>query len=490
VGRGPSPAPGPLAPGRTRSELLAEVARALGPIPSGDPVVVGCSGGPDSTALAFLVVEARPDLAVTLVHVRHGLREDDADDACLVTEHARWLGVACEVVEVEVTVGGRGPEAAARDARYAALTAVCARLGGARLLVGHTADDQAETVLLRLARGTGTSGLGGMDPERPDVVRPLLRLRRSDVRGFTVLEGLPTTEDPTNRDPAQPRARVRSRLLPELERVGPDPVGAIVRLADLARADAAALDRWAADVIAAEGRRVGPVRCLPAVAIDQVPEAVARRIVRHLAAAIGVPAPPSAAVVSAVMALAAGRHLPLPGGGGVVSYGGGWLAFAPEPLPHAEPLALDPSGRADSEVVWEPAGVRITSRPVAAGDAQPGGQLALAGVGAPARLPRPDRDVELPPGASRDRLVLAVPDDVGPLLVRHRAPGDRVRTAIGTQRIADVLIDAGVPRPVRALWPVVVSGTAIVWVPGIAVDHTFLVAGRRQPAAMLAIRRC
>ncbi|MFP4310957.1 MAG: tRNA lysidine(34) synthetase TilS, partial [Nitriliruptoraceae bacterium] len=302
-----------LPPGRSRAALVTEVATQLAGLPAEAAVVVGCSGGPDSTALAFLAAEARPDLRLTLVHVAHGLRSAEVEDAeaRLVAQHARWLGAASRSDRVQVPPGAGGPEAAARAVRHAALADAADRLGAEAILLGHTADDQAETVLLRAARGTGIDGLGAMAPRDGRRYRPLLRLRRGDVHAFVAGEGLPVATDETNRDPAVRRSVVRHQVLPALHRVAPDPVGAVTRLAALAADDADALARVARDAV--------PVHLLGQLVIVQRPalrrahRALARRVVR---AALDpfVPQAPAADTVARVLAAVPGDRLTLPGG--------------------------------------------------------------------------------------------------------------------------------------------------------------------------------
>ena len=215
-----------------------EVAQLL----PGARVVVGVSGGQDSVALLHLLHAARPDLELIVAHVRHGLR-DDAGDSTAAADNA--VGLDLDFVECRVQVGeGRGPEDAARSARWAALAEVAAERDAVAVAVGHTMDDQAETVLLRIARGTGIPGLAGMAPVGPIpaprrslvVVRPLLGERRDVIRLAAV--GHPTVEDPTNDDADQRRARARHEALPALTRLHPsegDVVPLLARLADFAR---------------------------------------------------------------------------------------------------------------------------------------------------------------------------------------------------------------------------------------------------------------
>ncbi|MEU5789192.1 tRNA lysidine(34) synthetase TilS [Micromonospora purpureochromogenes] len=235
------------------------VRRALTALPADGPVLVACSGGADSLALAAATAFVAPRLGrrAGLVTVDHGLQEGSAGRAEAV---ARWaVEAGLDPVEaVPVTVAGRpgGPEAAAREARYQALVDAARRHRAAALLVGHTRDDQAETVLLALARGAGPRGLAGM-PERRELagvplLRPLLDVTRDDTRKACAALGLNPWEDPHNADPSYARARVRADVLPVLLRaLGPGVLDNLARTARLVAADTAALDDLAAAALAA-----------------------------------------------------------------------------------------------------------------------------------------------------------------------------------------------------------------------------------------------
>lgn len=207
-------------------------------------VLAACSGGADSLVLAAALCFVAPRLGLRagLVTVDHGLQEGSAVRAVAVAEWGRAQGLKpVEVATVTVGVDG-GPEAAARTARYQALDQTAERLGAAAVLLGHTRDDQAETVLLALARGSGLRGLAGMPERRGIYRRPFLDLPRAVVREACDLLHLDPWQDPHNSDPAYTRARVRV-LLPELERVlGPGVVANLARTARLAAADDAVLD--------------------------------------------------------------------------------------------------------------------------------------------------------------------------------------------------------------------------------------------------------
>jgi len=213
-------------------------------------VVVACSGGADSLALlAATVFEARK-LAVPVIGatVDHGLQPGSADRAGAVVDQMQRLGAADTVsVQVSVAPTGQGIEAAAREARYAALSKVAADRGSHLVLLGHTRDDQAETVLLGLTRGSGGRSLAGM-PRSLDGLfhRPLLDLTRAETEAACRAEGISFWTDPHNSDPRFTRSRIRHRVLPVLEaELGPGVAAALARTAEMVRADVEALDRLA-----------------------------------------------------------------------------------------------------------------------------------------------------------------------------------------------------------------------------------------------------
>lgn len=221
------------------------------------------------------------------VVVDHRLQDGSADVAANVGETARRLGAEpVECVAVDVGSSG-GPEAAARQARYDALRAVAARNGAAAVLLGHTLDDQAETVLLGLARGSGIRSLAGMAPSEDLWRRPFLELRRADTEAVCRAAGLHWWEDPHNADPAYARARVRDRVLPVLEgEIGPGVAAALARTAMLARDDADLLDALASDLATAARRPDGDWDVATLLA---APAALRSRVLRSAALAAGAP---------------------------------------------------------------------------------------------------------------------------------------------------------------------------------------------------------
>jgi len=270
------------------------VRRTLAPLDPGDTVLVGCSGGPDSLALLSAAVFEGHKLGLRVIGltVDHGLQEGAAAQAArTVTQMAR-LG-ADETATARVTVddpAGLGPEASARRARYAALDQAAEHFGVAVVLLGHTRDDQAETVLLGLARGSGGRSLAGMRRAFGRYRRPLLDVARDDTVTACQVEGIDFWDDPHNHDPGYARVRVRRTVLPMLEEeLGPGVAATLARTADQLRADTELLDRIAEERL----RQLWPAgsdRALPVEALEIEPEAIRRRLLRLAALAAGSPA--------------------------------------------------------------------------------------------------------------------------------------------------------------------------------------------------------
>jgi len=278
-----------------QARTLAEVgARLIGLDGAAAPVVVACSGGPDSLALLALAVSS--GLAPIAVHVDHGLRPGSEAEAGVVAAHATRLGAAFHSERVDVEPGPN-VEARARAARYDALERARAETGASVVLVGHTADDQAETVLLNLLRGSAATGLGGMPVARDTVVRPMLELRRAETERLCADLGFEPVEDPSNHDVALRRNWIRHEVLPMLsEGSGRDLVPVLARQARLLRDDAEYLDALAGAVVVGGD---GP----SARALATMPLPLARRAVRRW---LG-PPPPSLDEVERVLAVARGE---------------------------------------------------------------------------------------------------------------------------------------------------------------------------------------
>ncbi|HKK07645.1 MAG TPA: tRNA lysidine(34) synthetase TilS, partial [Gemmatimonadota bacterium] len=221
-------------------------------LPRGGRVVVALSGGPDSTALLHLLlgVAGELDLSLVAAHFDHGLRSESAAEAERVRARSRALGVPCRVDRAASELEPR--QETFREARYRFLRRVARDVGAGRIATGHQADDQAETVLFRVLRGTGLRGLGGIPARRGSIVRPLLPFWKEEIVAFLEARGLEWLEDPSNRDPRWERARLRTRVLPALEEAWGRPVrGRLVDLARAARRADRALDAAAREALEA-----------------------------------------------------------------------------------------------------------------------------------------------------------------------------------------------------------------------------------------------
>ncbi|MGM7698117.1 tRNA lysidine(34) synthetase TilS [Microbacterium sp. A84] len=278
------------------AEIRLAVRTALADLPDGSSVLVALSGGADSLALAAATAfEARSrGMKVVTVTIDHGLQEGSADVAAEAAAKAESLGIRALIERVDVPgssngASNGGPEAAARDARYAALRRIAAAEHTAAVLLGHTLDDQAETVLLGLARGSGAASLQGMAPRREDEdgtvwLRPMLGVRRETTRAFCTASALTPWDDPHNLEARFARVRVRERVLPVLEtELGPGIAEALARTAGQLREDAEAFDEMIHETIEdiVEHAEAGISVSVAALAAN--PAALRNRIIRLVA---------------------------------------------------------------------------------------------------------------------------------------------------------------------------------------------------------------
>ena len=269
------------------AEVRLAVRSALADLPRGSTVVVALSGGADSLALGAATAFEAPklDLRVASLTVDHGLQAGSEEVASAAARAAAALGLDPLIVRVQVD-GDGGPEAAARDARYGVLRDAAADVRASAVLLGHTLDDQAETVLLGLARGSGAASLQGMAPVREDDdgtrwLRPLLGVRRATTRAFCDASGLQPWDDPHNADDRYARVRVRERVLPVLEaELGPGIAEALARTAEQLREDAEAFDEMIHETIEdiVEHAEAGISVSVAALAAN--PAALRNRIIR------------------------------------------------------------------------------------------------------------------------------------------------------------------------------------------------------------------
>jgi tRNA(Ile)-lysidine synthase len=254
-------------------------------LPAGSRVVIGLSGGADSVALTCLLRELADTGGFSLAglaHFNHQLRPSADRDERFCRELAGRMGLEIAVEQADVAGYAQREalslEDAARRLRYAFLERVATRWGADRIAVGHTIDDQAETVLLKLVRGAGLTGLGAIAPRRGHVIRPLLGVTKRELVAFLVSRDGSWLEDETNADVDNPRNRIRHLVLPELERAYPGAGKSVARMAEASRADAEFLDRQSADLYDAVAQTTPGTVTIDVAALTAAPVPLIRRV--------------------------------------------------------------------------------------------------------------------------------------------------------------------------------------------------------------------
>jgi tRNA(Ile)-lysidine synthase len=415
------------------SEAPLNAARQSGLIGQGEPLLVLLSGGGDSVAL--LDIATRLGSAVTALHVNYGLRDGAQEDEEFVRQLAARIGVDLHVHHVTLPAEGNLQELA-RDARYS----LAEQLAEVDYAAAHTASDQAETVLYRLAVSPGSRALHGMAPRRGRLVRPLLEVTRAEVRDYLRARGLEWREDPSNADRRFARARVRHDVVDALRELSPAAERTIAETARQLRDEAEVLDAAVADALHELGG--GPALSLDA--LGEHPPAIQRLLLRSLAGR-------ALSRQELDRLLGMGKR-----GTTSIDLGAGLLAIAEY-------------------------GTLRFSR---AADAEPPAPVELA---VPGRARFGDWEVEARLGGPGDVAVT----DLGPAVrVRSWRDGDRMRPVGlgGTKSLQDLFTDRKVPRALRRTLPVVEAGGQIVWVAGVAVDERFA-AAEDDPAAVALTAR-
>jgi tRNA(Ile)-lysidine synthase len=430
-------------------------------------LMVAFSGGLDSTVLLHLLRFSTPLQGLTLsaAHLDHGMRGSSVADAA-------WVRGVCAAwripLSLEAAADPLRSEVGAREARYAFLRRAAAETGAEHVVTAHHADDQAETVLFRVARGTGLAGLGGI-PRRSasGLLRPLLPFWREEIAAYAERQGIRWREDPTNRLASATRNRIRNDILPRLERdVSPAARRNLVALAELARQSESA---WRAMLAQVERSVLTESEGGTSVARPELrrydPE-IRTRVVRRALRKLGIVLDRAGtrAAVQFITDAPSGRRMHLPEGGRIDIEFDVALLGREAPTPPDEPLAID-------EVALRSGSVE--------------GRLRLGGRGYRVAVERGD-DPPSPSGEVRFTGSVAVRPEDFPLVLRARRPGDRMRTTGGTKSIKRLMIEHRIPRGARARRPLLVgSDGAVHWVAGLPAPPALADAGDRIHIAIV-----
>ncbi|HEV2129912.1 MAG TPA: tRNA lysidine(34) synthetase TilS [Longimicrobiaceae bacterium] len=423
----------------------------LGVRGTGAHVMVAVSGGVDSVALLHLLRFAAPEreLRLSAAHLDHAMRSGSAADAC-------WVAGLCRAWQLPL-VSERAAEPPrseeeARRARYAFLRRAAREVGATHLLTAHHADDQAETVLFRILRGTGVEGLAGIPPSDPSgLVRPLLPFWRTEIEAYAEAQELRWREDPSNRSLDPRRNRIRHELLPWIEeRVAPGARRHLVQLAELAREADAEWREIVQPLEQAAYRREGQALVLARSAFRGYGPALGSRMLRSALRALGiVPGQAGTRVaLQFITGASSGRELWLPGGIRLLAEFDSVRVERPGTTPPDQPLEI----------------------PAPDGDAEAAGSLRIGGGDYRARwrvAPWSGSDGE--EGGEDWRVALGLDGLRFPLRLRGWQAGDRIRLAGGTKTLKKLFLERRIPRSRRHRLPLLVDARGrVLWVAGVA----------------------
>ncbi len=457
-----------------RDEVFSAVRRAIKTyrlVQPGEGVVVAVSGGTDSVVLLHCLLRLRAEWSLTLhaAHFDHRLRETSQQDALFVEELASSWGLSATIE----SWGGeakraRSLQAEARRARYRFLEEVASQVGATKIALGHHRDDQAETVLLHLLRGSGLRGLRGMLALREGrFIRPLLEVGREDIEGYVKAHQLSFVEDPTNQSIRYLRNRIRWKLLPLLQReYNPAMARTLARMAAFVAEDEGYLEARAGEAFDALADFQGSGICMSLVSLRGLAPAIRRRILDRAIRSVAPGAYLTAAHLGAV------ERLTAPGGQSAVALphgqkawrSGGFLYLGRREGERRSPVREELS--VPGEVVIREWGIRVEA----------------------AILPRAMADV---PGSDPDRAYIDWKQVSPPLEVRSWRPGDRFRPLglQGHKKLQDLFVDAKIPREERGRVPVVSDQRGVLWVAGFRIDERGRVGRATEQVLFLAIHR-
>lgn len=453
-------------------ETVRRTSDKYGMLAPGRRAVAAVSGGPDSVAMlhALRELSGELDISLAVAHLDHGFRPESADEAGFVRGMAEDMGLPffTEQARLKERLLERpeNRQEAARRVRYEFLEKVRQEFNADKISVGHTADDQAETLLMRLLRGSGTRGLSAIPPVRGRIIRPLIEATRADVLEYLAERGVPYVTDPSNLKPDYLRNRLRMELLPSLRKYNPEAIKSLCKSADILREEGDFLDRYAGRMLEDISRETrGGALTLGREALLGLHPAIRRRVMRLAVGRVkgdllGVGFTHLAEAEELVSSGLTGKSLDLPGGVRVwASYGDVCVGKIREKIWYETEL---------------PAPGRV--------------ELPQAGMAVEATAESPHPRVPSPGGRGENNEACFDMGLVkGPLVIRNRRPGDAFYPVgmEGRKKLQDFFVDKKVPRELRDAVPVLTCGDEIMWVIGMRRDRRFLAGPETKETVLI-----
>ena len=440
-------------------DKVKETIKRFGMLEPGDRVLVAVSGGPDSVCLLSALHSLSAELEITLhiAHLDHMFRgKESEDEAHFVDALARRLGIPSTIDHIDVPAfcreHGLPPQAGAREVRYAFFTRVAAATGADRIATGHTATDQAETMLMRLLRGAGVTGLSAIPPVRDNIIRPLIDLTRDEVLEYLRSADIAFVTDPSNAKPLYTRNRIRMEIMPVLKRFNPRIEKALASEAGLLRDEDEAIDQYLETIAEAVFTREEEVLSVKRNDFNALPLAFRRRLFRKIAGlAVAEPSTLSLAQIDEALffmaAAQTGRTMSLPRGLSIEREYDRFVVGMPADMPEFSSSLTAPGITVISEL-----GLEV--------------EIAIA-------------DGVSTFSEEKNYLWQAMfdYDKIGPFLtLRNRHPGDWFRpSGMGgrSKKLQDYLVDEKVSRRKRDRIPLLCAGDNILWVVGFRTDERF-----------------
>lgn len=426
----------------------------------GDGVLVGLSGGPDSVCLLVILSRLREQLKINLFaeYINHGLRPDETpDEAAFCTRLCDSLMIPFSVKSVDVKSFSKirrlSKQEAARELRYNALSDTAQVVGAHNIALGHTADDQAETVIMRLVRGAGTLGLSGIPPVRKNIIRPLIGIERKEIELFLDTEQIGFIIDSSNREDKYMRNKVRHTVMPALKELGVDAVMTISRTADIFREEENYLELQVTKALMRSiGRKTGTAIELFYLPLEKMDRAIVRRILRRAVGAVeglrGIAFIHIEALLELVKSGRAGDRISLPRGIRAIK------GYSTLTITSDLPVALK------AYTLEGPGDLVIKEAYIV---------LVCTSTGPT------DAEEKTAYGDGRRKAVFDAAKLHFPLHVRSRKPGDYFYpSGFGKKKkLQDYFVDEKVPRDQRDVIPLLLSDNEIVWIIGYRTDERY-----------------